>query len=809
MLSQLGAAGAPARPGLRGAGASASRAFGVQDCFAASSRLYAWADNYPAMTPKAFRTALPRGALGTPPPGARTHPHWVALTLALSVLAFATARAELQFDVFLGYENTVREASWFPVAFEVFNDGPSFNAVVEFTSGQMGAGQLRQFALELPTHTRKRFVLPVFSSGGRFNLWNARLLDEKGKVRAERTNLRGKDLTWQSVLLGGLPRSFGGMPGFPQILPKQPELQPLAARMQVELFPDNPIALEALDALYLNSEKALELKEPQAAAILAWLHAGGHLIVAVEQPQDLNATQWLRQLLPCVLREVSTLRMNGEFHQWLRTAPSAATTESAATAEAPAPVQMDPRMMQRYGLRPPVTRPRTPRPTIPAGEPYIKLPADDSFDQAELLVVNTRLLDGYAELSAQGTPLIINAPRGRGTFTLLTFSPEREPFRSWKNKSWFWAKLVNVPAEWFVVPDFNTFGGLSIDGVFGAMLETKQVRKLPVGWLLVLLVVYLLVIGPVDQYCLKKLNRQMLTWITFPAYVVLFSLLIYFIGYKLRAGETEWNQLDVVDVLPRGESAELRGRTYVSLYSSANATYKVASDLPHATLRSEFLGSWAGQESGRATVEQRQAGFRGSVFVPVWLSQLFVSDWWQSSAQPLAATITPTGTAWQVKVENKLNRPLTETRLVIGDRIFEIGELQPGETKTNVFERERGMLLRSFVQTYGGNFAGAAQMRQQALGDSSRQHLDNVPLSAVAASFVSQLDGAQAPQRSFITPAGYDLGEVVARGDAVLLAWDAGHTLSAPFHREFTPPRLQRQTLLRLAVQVGQTGAGG
>jgi hypothetical protein len=40
----------------------------------------------------------------------------------------------------------------------------------------------------------------------------------------------------------------------------------------------------------------------------------------------------------------------------------------------------------------------------------------------------------------------------------------------------------------------------------------------------------------VDQYCLKRLNKQMLTWVTFPVYVALFSLLIYYIGYRLRAG---------------------------------------------------------------------------------------------------------------------------------------------------------------------------------------------------------------------------------------------------------------------------------
>ena len=110
--------------------------------------------------------------------------------------------------------------------------------------------------------------------------------------------------------------------------------------------------------------------------------------------------------------------------------------------------------------------------------------------------------------------------------------------------------------------------------------------------------------------------------------------------------------------------------------------------------------------------------------------------------------------------------------------------------------------MKTFVQTHGGNFSGAVQQRQHALGDSSQERIGNVPLSATAASFISQLDVSRRQQpRSFLTPAGYDLSELIERGDAVVLAWDAGHSLTAPINR-FNPPRTQRNTLLRLAVPV-------
>src|SRR5205085_4218911 len=194
-----------------------------------------------------------------------------------------------------------------------------------------------------------------------------------------------------------------------------------------------------------------------------------------------------------------------------------------------------------------------------------------------------------------------------GQITALLFSTELEPFLSWKNRASFWAKMVDVPPELLALDQqFNQPYGQSMDGAFGAMIDSKQVRKLPVGWLLVLLLAYLVVIGPLDQYWLKKINKQMLTWLTFPAYVACFSVLIYLIGYKLRAGETEWNELHMVDVIPLGQQADLRGRTYASVYSPVNAKYKLASEQPFASLPGEFLGNYGrgGQEASRASVMQ-------------------------------------------------------------------------------------------------------------------------------------------------------------------------------------------------------------
>lgn len=705
----------------------------------------------------------------------------------LSLAILPSCRAALQFDVFLGFDGVVREGGWFPVSCEIFNDGPSFNGVFELSPAQLGGGQARRMSIELPTGTRKRFTVPAFAAVSRYASWDARLYDERGKIRGERLAIRPKDLTWEGTLLGALPRAFGGAPVFPEIKQEgRPELKPQVARMQAEVFPDNPIALEGLSALYINTEKALELKTPQYNAILAWLHAGGHLIVGVEQPGDLGGLGWLRPVLPLDPSNVRNIAINGSLLTWLTNAPPESRNALRGTRSVPTP---------RPGRNQPAA-------DVPGANPYLSLLPDPTFDSADLTVVTGPVRDGQVMASLGEIPVIVAGKRGRGQVTVLCFSPEREPFRSWKHRPWFWARLAKVPTALYMSSDFNLYGGWSVDGVFGAMIDSRQVRKLPVEWLIALLVVYLLVIGPLDQWWLKKINRQMLTWITFPAYVVLFSLLIYFIGYKLRAGETEWNELHIVDVIRNGDRAELRGRSYLSMYSPVNASYKLGSEQRIATFRGEFHSLWTGgQDGARTRIDQRPAGFSAEVNVPVWTSQLYVSDWWQTEAMPAVVSVVTKGTGFAVSVENRLDRPLRSLRLILRGRVYDIPDVAAGTTATADLDITKSIALIEFVTQRAANYQSVVQQRQQALGDANRGRLEADGSNATAVTFLSELSQSNPNQRQFVYPAGMDLGVNVDRGDAVVLAWVPEHAPSKSV-KQFATVRSQRQSLYRFVVHV-------
>jgi hypothetical protein len=442
--------------------------------------------------------------------------------------------------------------------------------------------------------------------------------------------------------------------------------------------------------------------------------------VGIEQIGQINGNEWLRKLLPCELTDMTNRGRHPALQQWLKSN-----------------IRHDGRdLMVREFDTLNVRRPSSARSELK--NPYAELEADKEFESAPLQTATGKLRDGKVLIGDDSAPLGIIARRGRGQITVLMFSPELEPFLSWRHRSHFWAKMTALPPEMLTSEQYNQGAGPSIDGVFGAMIDSRQVRKLPVGWLLLLLLAYLVVIGPLDYYWLKKINRQMLTWITFPAYVALFSVLIYFIGYKLRAGETEWNELHLVDVLAVADTAEMRGRTYSSIYSPINATYRLANELPFATLRGEFLGSYAAsQEGSRANVQQRGNSFIADVSVPVWTSQLFVSDWINRDELPLKMTVKRDAREWIVEVENLSEQPITLASLVLDGQVFELGGLPKEQKKT--FRFTSGTPLSTFVQSHGSSFMSAMTQRQQAFGE-NRVWIHDVAHAAMAASLVSYLN---------------------------------------------------------------------
>ncbi len=704
---------------------------------------------------------------------------------ALCCWCSVPANAALQFDVFPGYGEKMRAYHWCPFTFEMHQDGPDFNGFISLRDTNTGVEHT--LPIELPTNTRKRVVIPVYyRGGGNLYNWIARLVDTKGRTVEERSQFQGTEIPWSGYMMGSISRSFSGQPELPKE-PQQEQYQPRVGRIQASHFPDQPLALEGLNSIYLHASQALELEIPQAKALSAWLAQGGHLVVAMDEPAEVNGVKWLSALIPFIPNGVASLEWDGTLEKWLRD-PSENTSPSPTCD----PSLIDRPNHSRHGQNPNLNN------------RYTRLKDDKEVLGKALPVVTGVLTDGRVLAEQDDRPLIIHASRGRGQLTLLTFNPEREPVKAWENKAWFWAKLGGIPGQWFEGGNRNFWSGNSVDGLFGSMIESRQVKKLPVEWLMIMLVVYLIFIGPFDRIVLRKLNREMWTWVTFPAYVILFSALIYYVGFRLRAGDSEWSELHVVDVIPFGQETLTRGRTYGSLYSPVNADYQLTSKRSLGSFRTESTANWNGSIGGQSSkIMKLGEGFVAGVSVPVWTSKLFISDWYdQLNSAPIEAKIElsnkePTA----IVLKNETAHEFKQVRLIWIDRVFELEGLPGGPTASQSFQLSDSIStpLDQFLRNQSSMFTQALQSRSRALGHTFR--LDDVFGASTTASFVDKLYKSGINSQNFNHQRNIDLTTFLEQGNAVLLAWTESD-MGIPKMNEFTPNRESRNTLLRLLIPV-------
>lgn len=702
---------------------------------------------------------------------------WCAILLA----GFFELQAAPRLDVFPGYSSAgyARLGSHYPLVLELQGDGPTINGYLEISVGN--SGNPIRMPMELPSGTTKRVFLPLFAASPNSTLIDVRLINESGKAVLERKGSQVITLAPEAVIVATIPGQVQSSPAFPEPSPirANSELKPLVARMDPGLFPDSPLALEGLNSIYLNSRRALELKEPQYAALQAWVAGGGNVIVGIENPTDVSATPWLRELLPAKVSGVVTVPAAQAFQRFL----SASSGPGKATLQ--------------YGSQPVGLHARSSRAS--AYNSYSQLITDTDFERQQVAAVGlTPVAEAETVLKADQIPLVVAGRYGRGMVTVLGFNPEQEPFRSWKNRAWFFARLTSVPDELLSNEHFNLWGGRGIDTVFGSMIETRQIRKLPVGVLLLLLLVYLAVIGPFDQWWLKKINRPMLTWVTFPAYVALFSLLIYFIGFKLRSGQSEYSEMQIVDILPRGNSGDvaLRGRTFASIYSPANNTYKLKTEVPASSLRAEFRsGFGVNNDAGRLDVNLDAKGFQAGAYVPVWTAHGYVSDWITETEAPLSAS-------WaNARLTIKAGAKKFKQVLVVhAGQVHEMGPIGAGGEAN--FTPRTGKNLEQLMGHWGPRFTSTAERRENTFGDSAKEHIDARDWidAVVAASFCGRLTVNDADnQRDWMWSNGFDLTPNQLRGDTIVFAWHDDDT-AIPRMNQFTALRGSKSAMYRLVI---------
>ena len=169
-------------------------------------------------------------------------------------------------------------------------------------------------------------------------------------------------------------------------------------------------------------------------------------------------------------------------------------------------------------------------------------------------------------------PLVIAYPLGMGQATFVAFDLEQPLIAKWSGRQRLVSRIFQRNQSRVEDPVGDRQGQvthLGFDDLVGqlhsGMDQFSTVQLVPFSYVVGLLALYILLIGPVDYFFWKKLQRPHWTWASLLLVIVGFVGLSYYLQSRWKERRLRLNQVDVVDIDLATQLA--RGTTWANIYS--------------------------------------------------------------------------------------------------------------------------------------------------------------------------------------------------------------------------------------------------
>ncbi len=293
-------------------------------------------------------------------------------------------------------------------------------------------------------------------------------------------------------------------------------------------------------------------------------------------------------------------------------------------------------------------------------------------DAADLPVLAGELVRGRALASSGDRTIAAETPYGTGVVTILGFDPTTRWITEAETTETMWRR--------YLPPRSGTAFVTTDDGqLVNAVSQLPNLALPPITGLLVLLLGYIILIGPVNYLVLRRLDRREWAWVTMPVLIAVFAAGSYGFGAALRGLDVVINEVAIVRGSPN--ATEGTAQVYLGVFSPSRGTYQVevpGGALLSSTLTGDFINAGSAGvldvlQGDTARVRNLSIGFGSlrtlraetATTVPLIQANLLFKD------GTLSGTIT-----------NGSDKVLEKPAVVLGSSVVVLQDLAPGTTQS-------------------------------------------------------------------------------------------------------------------------------
>ena len=249
---------------------------------------------------------------------------------------------------------------------------------------------------------------------------------------------------------------------------------------------------------------------------------------------------------------------------------------------------------------------------------------------------------------------------------------------------------------WRGDPGYGYYGGFELgrvgrgsNAVVGHLMSIPEMRPLSIWWVILLLALLAVLLGPVDYIVLKRLGKLPLTWITSTALIALFSVGAYYGVQALRAGTMKVRVVSVTDAV-EGSKA-VWSTQYAGIFAPASKNYGLSGTRPNEwwsgiTASRDERSFYRPREIATRQISclQEDGGNRpASLPINIWTMQCLLTES-PEEKPPFSASVERAGGDLKVSIVNHSDVPIRRGYVRMdGDQKMEFGSVDAGGKKAH------------------------------------------------------------------------------------------------------------------------------
>ncbi len=569
---------------------------------------------------------------------------------AFSAFAFAE-NEDLVISVRAGYDHTIRVGSTAPFYISVENNGENFSGEIQVEvysryrsktiyalPFELPKGSSKELVMNIPIKTSSRDVDVKIVKGTKivstFEYKFLKMIRPEypviGVLSDDKTGLR--NLNGLKLSENTLSEEHADISIKRKVMIASGEIDPYAdvpveiVHLDENQLPDNHEAFSTFDYIVIADYDTSLLSDKQKEALLKWLEAGNVLVLGTGP----NASKVYKGL-------DDSLKPFGILGE----------------AKIPATLQLE----EFTGMKAP---------------------------EEDIIVSTGNINNGKIIMGSEAYSLAVRYGKGEGTILFLAFDPTLSPISNWSNVGEMWKKLLSSKhLENYNVSAFTPTYKRNFNSIVNQVPETQTP---PVNALMLLILVYIIMVGPLLYIFLKKKDKRDLSWVVMPVLAFLCVGIIYMVGFKTRYTTAVLNKFSIINL--DIDKSEATIDTYMGAFNNRRSNmimeYSASGDVsvnPEQDIY--YVDSYNSNDYENAVVASKlimgDPMIHEQYNVGMWQSVPINASKKVDFEGKILVTVDISNNRFSILIDNNTAFNLEEAFICIGDRFIDIGDINPWE----------------------------------------------------------------------------------------------------------------------------------